>query len=401
MKRIILITYCTLAFFLSGYSLDYKVMYDNSMYNLISDTKDAHEDSFAWNLSRKMESLAIMYEETKDDEYLEVLIECCINTIDCRDDNRSPQVKDYRNVVGAVWTNDLYSTSHYAHVEHSANITLPMAKFASIVERFNLGNKIHNRNDRLNNQTYASIKDEFVSEIELTINYHEDQYTKLSNYRGYYSYRDIYYATPPLPTSYFGAVKPYNQLSCIGRLFLHMYLATNESKYHTRLVELANYINENTTLHTYYVEYYLWNHWDNPNHSYRSEDVSHAATTAIFPYECYKYGISFYGYPLYSQTDLERYANLYYGWLNGGNYKLYLNIGSRTYWWNFSTNSKYGSSTNSQWCVREWLRFSEIDDRIYSSVKSKMHATYYPYRVTSSTTDQVQLALLYIYSKYE
>lgn len=367
-----LFTTLILLFVLKSYAQSYyKNLFDSKGYAAVpSNSTNPDQLEFSWIVSAHMEALVMMYEKTHDPKYANALIGSMGNVIDRRDDLRDqlqpPQagvsnISDYRGVSGAAWSTDHYNTSPgdgktYAHVVHSANITYPMAKFAAIIKKNSLlQNIMYQSVGRYNNMTFIAIADDLIQKVTETLHYHEGQWFTESGNIGYYKERND---NPPIDND--GEILPFNMQSAMGRVLVQMYRATDNPDYLTQLTQIANFLKANTSFNTN-LGSNSWTYW---KVSTLREDISHGGLTVSFPYECRKYNISNGGALIYTDSDMQAYANT----LTKDIYKapLYINNGV-----NYSLipwNLKYGIPSGvdlSTYTCFQWAGLSEYDKKIY------------------------------------
>lgn len=107
----------------------YVTQYEQSLRDFDKSYLD-HKDLYAWNVSYYMRSLAIMYEATADEKYLEILAEAIERVLAQRDDAVGDA--DYLGRLRPAWGTARYSTdgsSHYVWAVHTGMITYPMIRF--------------------------------------------------------------------------------------------------------------------------------------------------------------------------------------------------------------------------------------------------------------------------------
>ncbi|KYH04414.1 hypothetical protein A1704_17110 [Chryseobacterium cucumeris] len=366
-----LFTILTLLFVLQSYAQSYyKNLFDEKQYDVVPlNSTSPNQLEFSWIVSAHMEALVLMYEKTHDPKYANVLIGTMGNVIDRRDDLRDQlptnigvsNISDYRGISGAAWSTDHYNTNPgdgktYAHVVHSANITYPMAKFAAIIKKNSLlQNILYQSVWRYNNMTFIAIADDLIQKVIETLHYHEGQWFTQSGNIGYYKERND---NPPIDND--GEILPFNMQSAMGRVLVQMYRATDNPDYLTKLTQIANFLKANTSFNTN-LGSNSWTYW---KVSTLREDISHGGLTVSFPYECRKYNISNGGALIYTDSDMQAYANT----LTKDIYRapLYINNGV-----NYSLipwNLKYGIPSGvdlSTYTCFQWAGLSEYDKKIY------------------------------------
>ncbi|SHG71241.1 hypothetical protein [Chryseobacterium vrystaatense] len=324
-----LFTILLVLFALKSYSQSYyKNLFDKKHYNTSIGNSNSHDQfEFAWGVPAHMEALMLMYEKTKDTTYANTLIKCIGNTIDRRDDLRDQipglfKIYDYRGTSGAAWSHNHYnikmdSGAAYSHFVHSANILYPMAKFAAMVKKdLTIQNLKYNSSGRYAGQKYIAIANDLVQKVKETLEYHKGQWQTKYNPNsssipndsiGYYKERDSISAYGP-PIKYKGVIAPFNMQSAMGRVYVHMYRATEDSVYFKKFNQIANFIKLNTSVDSN-LGSYKWIYW---NHFYLRDDVSHAGLTVSFPYECFKYNMkNSANDSLYTSLDMERYVKTF------------------------------------------------------------------------------------------
>ncbi|MGG7551958.1 hypothetical protein ACQ7CX_15210 [Chryseobacterium arthrosphaerae] len=381
----------------SGSQSYYKRVFDNKGFakwhgNSIS----SDQQEFSWGVPAHMEALSLMYEKTKDTMYANTLIRCIGNTIDRRDDLRFttlnwPAISDYRGESGAAWSTNRYNYTAYigkpySHVVHSANITYPMAKFAAMVKHDPAIQGIHyTSSGRYSGQTYSVIAYDLIQKIKETLAYHEDQWNTGPGNIGYYKERDVANGYTP-PIKYKGVILPFNMQSAVGRVFVQMYRATEDTIYLTKVRQLSNFIKVNTQLDPNRGSN-VWPYW---NFTVLKEDISHGGLTMSFPYECYKYGISQNGSLIYGVSDIEAYTHTF----TKDIYRAPLQINGKLgldIIWNIKDSPNAGSAYD-DYVSYMWLYLSKKDSPLYQMIADVQAAeNYYTHVLTDSS---LALALL-------
>ena len=381
----------------SGSQSYYKRVFDNKGFakwhgNSIS----SDQQEFSWGVPAHMEALSLMYEKTKDTMYANTLIRCIGNTIDRRDDLRFttlnwPAISDYRGESGAAWSTNGYNDTAYigkpySHVVHSANITYPMAKFAAMVKHDPAIQGIqYTSSGRYSGQTYSVIAYDLIQKIKETLAYHEDQWNTGPGNIGYYKERDVANGYTP-PIKYKGVILPFNMQSAVGRVFVQMYRATEDTIYLTKVRQLSNFIKVNTQLDPNRGSN-VWPYW---NFTVLKEDISHGGLTMSFPYECYKYGISQNGSLIYGVSDIEAYTHTF----TKDIYRAPLQINGKLgldIIWNIKDSPNAGSAYD-DYVSYMWLYLSKKDSPLYQMIADVQAAeNYYTHVLTDSS---LALALL-------
>ncbi|MDW9379814.1 hypothetical protein [Chryseobacterium sp. JV558] len=397
----------------SGSQSYYKRVFDNkgfAIWNGNSTSSDQQE--FSWGVPAHMEALVLMYEKTKDTIYANTLIKCMGNTIDRRDDLRFPTlgwpaIFDYRGKSGAAWSTSYYNDTTnvgkpYSHVVHSANITYPMAKFAAMVKHdLTIQSLQYTSSGRYSGQTYSVIALDLIQKIKETFAYHEDQWHTDSGNIGYYKERDTADGyTPPL--KYKGEVLPFNMQSAVGRVFVQMYRATEDTIYLTKIRQLSNFIKLNTQLDPNHGSN-IWPYW---NHTVLRDDISHAGLTVSFPYECFKYNIKNNANdPLYTSLDMERYVKSFTKDIYQGPLSIHDAVNYNGLKWNIKYHTinelPPGNNTNYDAYVSYmWLYLSsEYDKKIYQTIADLQAAKNY-YDHINVEGSSLTLALLAYYENF-
>lgn len=397
-----LFTIIIVLFSLKYYSQSYyKKLFDQKHYDVSignSDSPDQFE--FAWGVPAHMEALVLMFEKTKDPKYARTLIKCMGNTIDRRDDLRDAvpnldSIFDYRGISGAAWSHNHYnipkmdSGATYAYVVHSANILYPMAKFAAMVKDDSaIQNLQYNLGGRYDGKNFKTIATDLIQKIKETLIYHEGQWYTGPGNIGYYKERDIANGhTPPINNR--GVILPFNMLSAIGRVFVQMYKATDDTVYLTKVRQLSNFIKLNTQLNSN-LGSNVWPYW---NHTDIKEDISHGGLTMSFPYECNKYNIKEGGIPVYTDSDIQAYTHTFTKDIYRSPLLINGRIGGNAMW-NIKYNSN-GSLAYDDYTSYMWLYLSKKDSPLYQMVADIQAAEKYYSHVISESS--LALALLASY----
>jgi hypothetical protein len=378
----------------------YKNLFDSKGYAVVPlNSTSSNQVEFSWIVSAHMEALVMMYEKTHDVKYANVLIGTIGNVIDRRDDLRDQvpgldTIYDYRHISGAAWSTDEYNTipndgKTYAHVVHSANITYPMAKFAAIVKNDStLHHLKYIGGGRYNDMSFKAISDDLKQKVKETIDYHGGQWytepnSNTNNSIVYYKERND---NPPINNA--GEILPFNMQSAMGRVLVQMYLATDNSDYLTQLNQIANFIKANTSFNTN-LGSNSWTYWKT---STLREDISHGGLTISFPHECRKYNISRGGTLIYTDSDIQAYANT----LTKDIYKAPLYINNGVSYPNSPWDLKYphpvGEDVSTYTCF-QWASLSEYDEKIYQLLAEMQTAENY---YTPLTPENFPLVVAYL-----
>lgn len=395
-----LFTVLTLLLILKSHAQSYyKNLFDSKQYDVVPlNSTSPNQVEFSWIVSAHMEALALMYEKTHDVKYANVLIGTMGNVIDRRDDLRGQvsglnQIFDYRNVSGAAWSHNHYnypkadSGKTYAHLVHSANITYPMAKFAAIVKKdTTIQNTMYNSGGRYNGLTFKVIANDLKQKVSETLIYHKNQwYTEPNNMIGYYKERND---NPPIKNA--GEILPFNMQSAMGRVLVQMYLATDNPDYLIQINQIANFLKANTSFNAN-LQSNKWTYWKKDT---SREDISHGGLTISFPYECHKYGILNGSTPIYSDSDMNAYANT----LTRDIYQspLYINNGVdySLIPWNIKSGPASGADISTYTCFR-WACLSVYDKKIYQLLAEIQTAENY-YTPLALTPENFPLVVAYL-----
>ncbi|WP_288440976.1 hypothetical protein [uncultured Chryseobacterium sp.] len=395
-----LFTVLTLLLILKSHAQSYyKNLFDSKQYDVVPlNSTSPNQAEFSWIVSAHMEALVLMYEKTHDVKYANVLIGTMGNVIDRRDDLRDQlppnigvsNISDYRGISGAAWSTDQYNTNPgdgktYAHVVHSANITYPMAKFAAIVKKdTTIQNTMYNSGGRYNGLTFKVIANDLKQKVSETLIYHKNQwYTEPNNMIGYYKERND---NPPINNA--GEILPFNMQSAMGRVLVQMYLATDNLDYLTQINQIANFLKANTSFNAN-LQSNKWTYWKKDT---SREDISHGGLTISFPYECHKYGVLNGSTPIYTDSDMNAYANT----LTRDIYQspLYINNGVdySLISWNVKSGPASGVDISTYTCFR-WACLSVYDKKIYQLLAEIQTAENY---YTPLTPENSPLAVAYL-----
>ncbi|MFS4431465.1 hypothetical protein [Chryseobacterium sp. S90] len=374
----------------------YKNLFDSKGYDTsIGYSNNSNQLEFSWGVSANMEALVLMYEKTKEKKYAETLIKCIGNVIDRRDDLRIQvqglsRISDYRKISGAAWSTNHYNVTTdkgdpYSHLVHSANIVYPMAKFAAIIKLNNsILRLISDPGGRYGNQTYSHIADDIIQKVQETLNYHKDQWHSESKNIGYYKE----WGNNNSPISHPGVILPFNMQSAVGRVLIQMYRATFQRSYLTQVYQIANFIKSNTSYNNE-LESNNWKYW---KYNDLAEDVSHAALTISFPYECYKYKLLYNKKSIYSYLEIKRYINTFTNDIATSSLLMNGGVNDHAQYWDLKSNTKVGSLTYDSYICNRWLYLGEYDKKLYSLIvdiqKNKN------YNTKLSVDDSLTLALL-------
>ena len=393
----------------------FKDMYDQLGYNTdIATCSNNTHGVLSWIPGERMESLINMYEKSNEQLYLETLIKNIGLIIDRRDDMRTPNVTDYRGIVGPVWSTTSNTTTGntlpYAHLVHSGNLTFPMAKFANLI--INGSTTLQNTisptyGGRYSNMTYLAIANDVVLKIKETVSYHDDQwyeYSYMSETMGCYKERcSTATVTAPIETQC--EIMETNKIASFSRTLVHLYLVTNDVTYLDKIVKTTRFFKHNT--HDVTNEnYYKWRVRGNelgayincsPEANCPRDDVNHAALSAAFPFECYKNNIGHMGTPLYTNSEMSKYAETFADDIYSK--PLFLNNGVDYSYqsYDFKRNIPLGDSRD--YYSYFWFPFTEINSNIYQQILDLSTSNYYLSTIQEVHKD-LQLSYFYKFGTY-
>lgn len=395
----------------------YKQFYDEQSKSYFYDvSKSPLQERFSWGGSALIVSLYDMYENSGDIKYLNKLIECMGNIMDRRDDLREglqyvendtvkylSKIYDYRGVSGATWATDAYNKRNdqgeiikkgvnYAHLVHSGNITHPMAKFAALVKKdLSLQNEVSPDGGRYGGMLYIDIANDLIARIEETLNYHEDQWEESGN-MGWYRIR----CGSNVPLKHFCVKVPLNYLGSIGRIFVLMYVATDDSKYLDKIYKIANYMKSRTTFDPT-TGSMKWTYWE---YNTLREDLSHGGVTLAFPYECYKNNITYNGTEIYDFDYMKGYARTFTKDVYRKPLELNNGVDYDDFYFDFKHNQQpLGKVWGGGYYCAAWLPYSEFDYEIYQSIADLFTSKVYNDSVSPITGPQA-LSYLDKYKRY-
>lgn len=415
--------------------------------------------SFYYDISMRMDALLVMYENTGNTYYLDRFLWNANRTLNRRDDNRSgiipiPEATSVEydpidpydgTTLNKVWSTRYYNkgcpryegfggdddwhknthapTRQYTscpeckdvpHLIGNANIIYAFTKFYNIIKDADTAIQDTNFNHFGQSEnlsyTYLQIADDLLDASEATYTYFNTFWeTALGvggNTIGYY--REHNGANAFL--AFKGARLPMNMQASMGRAFVQLYEATDNSEYLDKAKLLADYIKEYTKVVADAKQWTYWGYVDptptaslptgitDPEHPDIArdgdplrEDISHAALTAAFAYECVEYNIA----STFTATDIQQYANTFLNdifidvlELDDGVDNGYTVNNT----WNFKDNTNthpYDSGlplteAPNGYLYDYWMLYASVDARIHQMLTDFNTTNYYP---TLNSTD--------------
>ncbi|NLN26977.1 MAG: hypothetical protein GX161_02080 [Firmicutes bacterium] len=271
----------------------YVTQYEQSLRDFDKSYLD-NKDLYAWNVSYYMRSLAIMYEATADEKYLEILAEAIERVLAQRDDAVGDA--DYLGRLRSAWGTARYSTdgsSHYVWAVHTGMITYPMIRFVRLVWA----------DERLQARWGARAL-EYLRAVEDAVRTHDEDFVLGPDFEreGYYVFGAA--AEHGIVS---GDVLPLNQQNALGLTLIELYAATGNPEYLDKASRLAHFFRNR--LYRMPNGSYVWPYRADPTPltgpvsipagpfagsiARTGEDISHAAINADFIIQAYKHGIVF------------------------------------------------------------------------------------------------------------
>lgn len=366
----------------------YQMLFDSLVGTSEGYSTSNNQLSYVWGESAHMESLVIMHRATDNLTHLTTLIKCAGNVIDRRDDLRDDigltEIINWQGIAAPAWSVDHYNVPSgvgppYAWAVHSGNIIYPMAYLsATIKNNPNLHQHIMTGGGRYNGMNYLAIANEVLARITETLSYHD--------YQLFTDGTSAWYEFPPnspVNSNFYGYKLPLNMHSGISRVYVQMYLATNDQYYLTKVNQLANYLKSVTTVDNAR-QSKVWTYWPDLHNS--EDDVSHGGLTATLPDEIYSHNLQINGNPIYSDADMLQYANTYTNGVFRGPLEINAAVDRYDHYWNFKSNVKTGASYSpGHFHTIRWVSLANYNQDVFHSVADLYNSYHYTNEITSLT----------------
>ncbi|KAF1085956.1 Y_Y_Y domain protein [Sporotomaculum syntrophicum] len=235
----------------------------------------------AWDESHIMRSYLLMYEATKDKQYLNKFIEHADSVLARRDSVRG--VTDYRGLSLPAWRSGYYTDykTYYIYAVQTGLTAAPLAQFATIVKK----------DQSLS--TYSAKANKYLQAAKDAIDAHDmsakPQYLEV-NSRWIVEGNTIHLA------------RPINMNLAQGSAMLSIYEASGDKAYLNKATKIANYFKKYLRVNTS-SNAYVWNYFpDDSRFSSIIEDLNHSVLDNEFIYLAYRNGI-------FNNADMQKFAN--------------------------------------------------------------------------------------------
>ncbi len=260
---------------------------------------------FIWHEPYILESFVLMYEATKNIDYMETVKNHADDIFAYRADNRDPKIMDeVRNCDMPGWLTPDYPSNPeptnepYAWLVHQGMICYPIARWVHVVMKQGIQEYQETAKTYLENIIDIMWHPKFEEEVHNAADgtyYDNNPVYELMVSRGYEDYKA--YIDKPLA---------FNMLNAPGRALIMLYLITNDTKYRDRAAGLANFLKSHLrTESDTNGERYVWNYRTDEVQPNPIEDLSHGAIDVDFAYLCHEAGIVF------DDTDMTRLVNTF------------------------------------------------------------------------------------------
>lgn len=379
----------------------YQMLFDSLIgTSELNSTKNT-QISFVWGESAHMESLVSMYRATNNLAHLSTLIKCTGNVIDRRDDLRDDigltEIINWQGIAAPTWSVNRYNATPntgppYAWAVHSGNIIYPMAYLAATIKNDqNLHQLTMPNGGRYGGMNYLNIANEVLARITETLSFHD--------YQLFTNGSAAWYEIPPncpLNPNFYGHKLPLNMHSSISRVYVQMYLATNDQYYLNKVNQLANYLKSVTTDDAAR-QANVWGYW--PDLHTGKDDVSHAGLTITLPQEIHTYDLQINGNSIYSDAEMLQYANTFTNGVVRGPLEINAAVDRYDHYWNFKTNVKTGASySGGHFHTVRWVALADFNQDVYHAVADLYNSPHYTTEIAALTHHRT-LAFLGEYAK--
>ena len=235
----------------------------------------------AWDQSYILRAYLLMYQTTKDKQYLDLYVGHADSFLARRDNVRG--VKDYRGVSLPAWRNGKFENynKYIIYAVQTGLTAAPLAQFAAIV-----------KNDSALS-AYNTKANQYLQAAKDAIAVHDmrdkPQYLDVES-RWYEDGNSMHLA------------RPINMNLAQGSVMVAIYEATGDKTYLDKATKIANYfkqyLNVNSSTNSYVWKYFP----DDSRYSTVLEDANHSVYDNEFIYWAYRNGI-------FNSTDMKRFAN--------------------------------------------------------------------------------------------
>lgn len=232
----------------------------------------------AWNVSYLLTGYVAMYEGTGDVRYLDAVWTLGNQILRNRGDRLG--IKDaLRGTIMPCWCTGKYTGGRqHAFIVDNGMIIFPLARWVYLVKT----------NNSLPREYLSKAETFQIAVVETARSFDSDWAAGPGPDEGYYEdWVDGKKAVP------------FNQQNAMGKALLQLWLITGDDFYKTRVEQLARYF-KNRLKNTQ--GRYTWTYWPDGD---RSEDISHAAISVDFAFQCYRSGLVF------DQNDVAAFVNTF------------------------------------------------------------------------------------------
>ena len=250
----------------------------------------------AWVESHLLKAIVSLAESTGEARYYDLARDHARRIFELRAD-RQGLTDEIRGRPIKAWTSGYYNEGkQHASMVHTAMITYPIARWCYLVNR-----------DADLRARYGQDAATFVPQIIESLDEFDSEWREVRKFRlGYYAN----VTNPRFET------RVYNGVTSMGRTYVMLWLLTGEERFRRRAEIIARYFKAALRL---LGDAYDWPYWDMKPQE--SEDISHAAISVDFAFQCYRAGLVF------DERDMKRFVGTlrriyggeagYHEWING------------------------------------------------------------------------------------
>ncbi|WP_027364774.1 carbohydrate binding domain-containing protein [Desulfotruncus alcoholivorax] len=259
-----------------------KQMFDRygapARWDSLKDTVDS--PTLAWSETYIMRSYLLMYQATKDKQYIDDFVDHADSVLARRDNMRG--VTDYRGLSLPVWRDGKYTDykTYYIYADETGLIATPLAQFAVLI------------NKDPNLAAYRAKANEYVQAAEDAVNV-----LFMSQLRN----SDVNF-TWIEDGDTLHLDRPVNKNLAVGGALLAIYEATGDNSYLYQGIKMANYFKQHLLTNSFSGGYYWKYYPEDPRFTNTIEDTNHANVALQFIAMAYDNGI-------FSAAEMQKFAN--------------------------------------------------------------------------------------------
>lgn len=266
-----------------------------SLNNFPGNKKSYNGSQYSWGWSYVANSLIDMYEATKDEKYIRLLIPQIEYILTQTDEKLGIESFTDSGLSLPAWSDDGYYTSgkyNYVYPVHTGMIVLPILRLVNVIKE----NKL---------EEYREVANKFLiaSGDALAIHNSDIMWKNFSESEGFYMGHP--YGE--------GIVSEASRIALPNRIFIYLAACglydklTNGSVYTERIEKSLRYFKNSLLKYDKDYDAYYWSYWKEVNPK-RWEDISHASLTVYGIFILYEE----VGFTVFTKKDILKFGNIIY-----------------------------------------------------------------------------------------